>query len=366
MHDLQTAFDQTAFGRGPGLFALVADAGEVVFTASSGTADLVEPRPIEPGDRFRIASISKTFTATLVLQLIADRLLALEDSAVRWLPQVLAGLVPEDWPATIGQLLAMKSGLPDYVPALIGDPPNVDRIRRRFTPEELIALAAAQPRMQPPGTAWRYSNAGYLILGLIAEQVTGRLLPDLLAERIFRPLGMTATYLPLTDTGIEPPHAHGYLRLTEAGGYTECTEFDPSECWAAGAIISTPVELARFLEALLAGRLLPPDQLAAMRVMSRAGTGHLEYGLGLARWQLSDGTALYGHGGTHFGVNCLAFGTDTGRTAVVYQNSCDRVTGGLRVDNPFIQRAFGAARSETKAGICRRSNRYSEVFENGA
>jgi D-alanyl-D-alanine carboxypeptidase len=341
MHDLQEAFDQTALGRGPGLIALVTDSGQQIFAASSGVADLNTSRPIQLSDRFRIASITKTFTATVMLQLVAEQLVSLDAPAITFLSGTARSLVPKDWPATVRHLLAMRSGLPDYVSALIGDPPDVGRIQRRFEPQELIALAAAQPGMQPPGTVWRYSNAGYLILGLIAEEVTSQPLPELLAERIFRSLSMDATDLPLTDTGIEGPHARGYLRLTEANGYSECTEFHPSECWAAGAIISTLPELARFLDALLTGQLLPPDQLSAMRVMNPAGTTGLEYGLGLARWQMSDGTALYGQGGTHFGVNCLAFRSDAGRTAVIYQNSWDRVTGGLRVDNPLMRRALG-------------------------
>ncbi len=178
------------------------------------------------------------------------------------------------------------------------------------------------------------------MLGLIAERAAGQPVQDLLRARIFAPLGLRATYLPVRDRHLDGPHARGYVRLTATAGYSDCTEFSPSECWTAGAIISTPPELARFLDGLLGGQLLPPAQLAAMRSMRPAGTRGMEYGMGLARCVLPDGTALYGHGGTHYGVDCLAFRSDPGRTVIIYRNSWDRVTGGIGLGNGFLQAAF--------------------------
>jgi D-alanyl-D-alanine carboxypeptidase len=297
--------------------------------------------------------VTKTL-ATVTLQLTADHSLSLDDLVTGWLPDLVPHVLPVGWTATIGQLLAMRSGLPDYVPALIGDPPDVTRLQRYFEPEELIGIAVAQPGAREPGSAWRYSNTDYVLLGLTVQRATRQSIPDVFADRIFAPLGLTATYMPETETGIAGPHATGYVRLTATDGYTESTEFSPSECWAAGAIISTPRELARFLEALLSGQLLPRDLLSAMRVMTPAGTSGLQYGMGLARYQLPDGTAIYGQGGTHFGVNCLAFRSDAGRTVVLYQNSWDRVAVGLRLDSPFMLEAFqrpqGAVGTATRTG----------------
>lgn len=110
---LVAALEATAAGRGPGLFALVADAGEVVFSGSVGTADVRARRPIARADRFRIASLTKIMLAAVTLQLVAEGRLLLADLVQRWLPDLGAGALPAGWPVTVGHLLAMRSGLPD-------------------------------------------------------------------------------------------------------------------------------------------------------------------------------------------------------------------------------------------------------------
>ena len=145
MASLGRALEAAGTGRGPGLFALVADHGEVVFTGSAGTADLEYPRPIGASDRFRIASATKMFTATIVLRLAAAGGLSLTDAATSWLPAPVRALLPLNWPASVGQLLAMRSGLPDYVPAIIGDPPSLAGLHRDYLPADLIGIAVAQP-----------------------------------------------------------------------------------------------------------------------------------------------------------------------------------------------------------------------------
>ncbi len=332
---LQAALDELAQGRGPGVFALVADGGEVVFTGSAGTADLDRPRAITSDDRFRIASVTKTYLATVVLQLAVEQRLQLSDSLDSWLP----GLVPESGAITLEQLLRMRSGLPDYVRTVLGDPPDPARLRRRFAPQELIGTALAQPGRWAPGLGWRYSNTDYILLGLIVEKATGQSLDEVFRQRIFQPLDLDSSYLPGQELHIEGRHTRGYLRQDVESGYVDATEFTPSECWSAGAIISTPPDVARFLDALLGGRVLPAPALAAMR-STRTAHGDLDYGMGLARYRLRDGTVVHGHGGTHFGVDCYAFRSDHGRTVIVYQNSWDRVVGGIPRQNPFLDAAF--------------------------
>ncbi|MFC5907915.1 serine hydrolase domain-containing protein [Streptacidiphilus monticola] len=335
---LQTALDELAHDRGPGVFALVADAGDVVFTGSVGTADLERPRVITAEDRFRIASVTKTYLATVVLQLVAEQQLHLYDGLAALLP----GLVPESGAITVELLLRMRSGLPDYVRDVLGDPPEVARLQRYFAPQELISRALSQPDRWAPGKGWRYSNTDYVLLGLIVERVTQQPLGEIFHERIFRSLGLSSTYLPGRELHIEGRHSRGYLRQDLTSGYVDATEFTPSECWAAGAIISTPPEVARFLDALLSGRLLPAHLLAAMR-RTQSADADLGYGMGLARYTLRNGTVVYGHGGTHFGVDCYAFRSDHGRTVIIYQNSWDRVTRGIPRQNPFLDAAFAAS-----------------------
>jgi D-alanyl-D-alanine carboxypeptidase len=332
---LQQALADLAQGRGPGVFALVAQDGEPVFSGCVGTADLARPRPIGANDRFRLASITKPYVAALVLGLAAERALRLDDGLDHWLP----GLVPDAGAITVEQLLRMRSGLPDYVRTVLGDPPELARLQRYFPPEELVGIALAEPDRRQPDADWRYSNTDYVLLGLIAERATGGTLGDLLRERILDPLGLTATYLADRELGLRPPHVRGYLRRDAESGFEDVTEYSPSEAWASGALVSTPAEVARFLDALLGGRLLPPEQLARMRdAVPAAGDTH--YGLGLMRYALADGRVLHGHGGTHYGVQSYAFGDDRGRSVVMYQNCWDRAAGGIPRQNAFLEAAF--------------------------
>ncbi|MFF4771545.1 serine hydrolase domain-containing protein [Microtetraspora fusca] len=177
--------------------------------------------------------------------------------------------------------------------------------------------------------AWcRYSNTDYILLGLIAEKMTRQSLAEVFHQRVFAPLHLDSTYMPGNEVHIEGRHVRGYMRLDRDLGYIDTTEFTPSESWSAGAIVSTPLDLAVFLDALLGGRLLEPQWLTLMRATPATG-GDLNYGMGMASYTLGNGTALYGHGGTHFGVDCYAFRSDAGRAVIIYQNSWDRVTRGI-------------------------------------
>ncbi|WP_433425711.1 serine hydrolase domain-containing protein [Microtetraspora malaysiensis] len=335
---LQAALEELACGRGPGVFALVADGADVVFAGSVGTADLNRPRAITSADRFRIASVTKVYLATVILQLAAEQRCHLTDSLDAWLP----GLVPASEGITLNHLLRMRSGLPDYVWPVLGDPPDPARLQRYFAPQELVSTALAQPDRWAPGKGRRYSNTDYIILGLIVEEVTRQSLAEVFRQRIFAPLHLDLTYMPGSEVHIEGRHVRGYVRLDQDVGYIDSTEFTPSESWSAGAIISTPSDLAAFLDALLGGRLLEPRWLALMRTTPAIG-GDLSYGMGLASYTLGNGTALYGHGGTHFGVDCYAFRSDAGRTVIIYQNSWDRVARGIPRQNPFLEAAFTAS-----------------------
>jgi D-alanyl-D-alanine carboxypeptidase len=193
------------------LFALVADHVEVVFTGTIGTADLQHPRPVRVADRFRIASATKMFTAAVVLRLAGAGRLSLGDHAEFWLPPPVRALLPQSWPATVRQLLAMRSGLPDYVPAILGDPPSLAGLHRDYLPADLISIAVTQPGATPPGQTWRYSNTDYILLGLIAERAASQALADLFHDQIFAPLGLTATSLPGREHGISGPHGRGYV-----------------------------------------------------------------------------------------------------------------------------------------------------------
>jgi len=184
-------------------------------------------------NRFKIGSITKTFVATAVLELVRDGTLRLDDTVAHWLP----GLVPNTH-ITVKQLLRHQSGLFDYFedaratePYLAGDLGYV------WAPRALIKLAASHPPNFPPGTAFSYSNTNYLVLGLIVERATGRSLRQELRRRIFRPLHLSSTRFP-TSQRFGPRLAHGYL--WSAQDRQDVTAVRQSLAWAAGGVVSAP------------------------------------------------------------------------------------------------------------------------------
>jgi D-alanyl-D-alanine carboxypeptidase len=294
----------------PGALVLVRD-GDRVQTADAGLAEVSPSRKLRPDDRFRIGSVTKTFVATIVLELAAEKRLRLDDPVARRLP----GLLPDGRRITIRDLLAHRSGLPDVA----DDPAVLNGSRSDWPPRRLVALAAHQPRIGAPGGAFHYSSTNYLVLGLLVERVTGRSVAAELRRRIVEPLHLRATaYRPGPLAG---RHVHGY-RLVSHQGVVDPTAAPrdlelQSARWAgaSGDLVSSAGDLARFLAALLGGKLLPPRELRAMEAVTP------RYGLGLAVFRTPCGRA-WGHTGNLNGVLTIAWSTrDGSRQAVVMANA---------------------------------------------
>ena len=290
--------------------------------AASGFASLRPRIAMAPGDRFQVGSITKTFVATVVLQLVAETKLRLDDSVAHWLP----GLVPHGAAITVRELLDQTSGLFDYVDdkpfvrALIAHP------ARFWPPRKLVAVATSHPPLFLPGQGWWYSNTNYILLGLIAEAAGGTTIEGQL-QRLVRPLHLSETSLP-SEPGIEGRHAHGYIgfatvpRLRRLFDATAAES--PSVPWTAGGIVSTGEDVTRFYAALLGGRLLPARLLAAMK-RPVPGSHYLgatwpSYGFGLAEVTTSCGR-VYGHEGIATGYRTIAYARPDGsRVALVMIN----------------------------------------------
>jgi D-alanyl-D-alanine carboxypeptidase len=279
--------------------------------AASGFARLEPKARLRSRDRFRIASVTKPFVATVVLQLAGERRLSLDDPVERWLPHA----VPNGGSITARELLAHTSGLFDYdeddewVRARIADP------GRDWSPEELVAIAVSHPPLFAPGAGWSYSNTNYVLLGLVVEAVTGRSLADELQARLFRPLGLRSTSFPSGAT-LDGRYAHGYFVSRPPMPFPTGTLIDVStilspSAWGAGQIVSNADDLTRFFAALLEGRLLRAPQLAAMKT-DVAASG---YGLGLRIAHTACGTA-YGHDGDVPGYRNVVWASADGRRIV--------------------------------------------------
>ncbi|MBN6035648.1 serine hydrolase [Amycolatopsis sp. 195334CR] len=314
----------------PGAQAVLSERGRSR-EVTSGAGDLRTGQPFPHRARIRIGSNTKTFVATVVLQLVAERRVELDRPVEQYLP----GAVRGDRRITVRHLLQHTSGLADYLEKL--DP--VETRWRYRTADELARLAMTLPPHFDPGAKWEYSNTNYVLAGLLVERVTGRPLATELNRRVILPLGLHSTYYPMPgDTGIHGPHPRGYHEV--GGERVDYTRQDPSWGGAAGAMVSTGQDLNRFFTALLSGELLPPAQLAEMKRTVPAdifpGAG---YGLGLIRVPVSCGVEFWGHGGSIPGFRTRGGATTDGRAVNVAVNQVTDTESG----SAAVLRAVDAA-----------------------
>ncbi|MEV6912065.1 serine hydrolase domain-containing protein [Amycolatopsis sp. NPDC051071] len=306
---------------------LVADGsppgGQVVVTehgrsreVARGSGDLRTGKPFPRESRIRIGSNTKTFVAAVVLQLVAEGKVNLDAPIERYLPGVVRGEGNDGTRISVRQLLQHTSGLPDYVRV-------TDIYANRWKSVEAGKLIKAAMTLKPdfaPGTGWTYSNTNYILAGLLVEKVTGKPVSTEITRRIITPLRLENTYYPRPgDTGIKGPHPRGY-ETTETGALIDYTEQNPSWGGAAGAMISTGEDLNRFFTALLAGRVVPPAQLAEMKRTVASAEQPGGYGLGLIRNLTSCGKDLWGHGGSIPGFRTRGGVTTDGRAVNVTVN----------------------------------------------
>jgi D-alanyl-D-alanine carboxypeptidase len=258
-----------------------------IWRASSG--DSKSGRPAQPQDRFGIASITKTFVATVVLELVNDGLLSLEDS----IEDVLPGALPYGRRITVRQLLNHSSGLGDgRVPEL--------------SPRKTLEALAETPPFSRPGAVHSYANVNYIVLGVIVAEITGHTLEQVVRERIFVPLRLDHTSF---GTATTPSF--------EAAPWLG----DPDvPSGAAGGIVSTVDDVATFFQALLSAELIGSDLLSQMRRTIDGGEG-FRAGLGIFQQDVSCGTA-WGHGGEWPTYSSMALASvDGSKVVVVVQSS---------------------------------------------
>ncbi|MFD9436365.1 serine hydrolase domain-containing protein [Streptomyces sp. NPDC060002] len=294
--------------------------------ARAGTAERGTRRPMPLNGRFRIGSATKTFTATVVLQLVGEGRMSLEDTVEQWLPGVVVqGSGNDGSRITVRQLLQHTSGIRDdglEIPALkSADGYRAERFRT-YTPEELVGLVMRHHPVPSPSADWSYSNTNYILAAMITQKVTGRSWAQEVNDRIIRPLGLRDTSTPGTFPFILGPHAEGYAFGTGTSTGIDVTVLNSSMAVGSGSVISTAHDLNRFYAALLGGRLLAPAQLDEMTTTVNAPALGVRYGLGLAEIPLSCGGSYFGHRGELLGYITWGGATRDGtRTAVVYVSS---------------------------------------------
>ncbi|MFC8339991.1 serine hydrolase domain-containing protein [Streptomyces rubiginosohelvolus] len=280
-----------------------------------GVRDRESGAAMDTRSRFRIGSVSKTFSSVVLLQLVEEGRLKLDAPVNTY----LEGLLPDDR-ITVRHLLTHRSGLADYTNAMFEQTvPGFEAVRNRvFSYQELVDLSLAEPRTTEPGAAYAYSNANFVVVGMLIEKLTGLPVADAYQRRIIKPLGLRDTAYVHPDTRIKGIHVRGYLHPDESGApLVDSTEQTVSWAQSAGAVISSPADLNSFTGALMRGRLLSPRALEAMTTVTPTdGTNTRFYGLGLRRYDLSCGTRVYGHTGTVQGFYTYAFSTRDGRRSL--------------------------------------------------
>ncbi|MEU6197395.1 serine hydrolase domain-containing protein [Streptomyces sp. NPDC047061] len=325
------AIEAAIEGGVPGATVTVRDARST-WSATAGVGDTRTGAPRSAADRYRVGSITKTFVATVLLQLEAEGRLSLDDTVDRWLPGVVAGHGNDGRRITVRQLLNHTSGLFNYTADegfgrtyFLKDGFFAHRYDT-LTPAGLVAIATKHQPAFAPGTSWAYSNTNYVLAGMVIKAVTGHSYAREITDRVIRPLHLTGTSLPGTRTTLPRPSSRAYSKLAETttGPTYDVTALNPSMASSAGEMISTSADLTRFYEALLSGRLLPPRQLKEMKTTTPVpGDPNSAYGLGLIDATLPCGVHVWGHDGGIHGSSSVAATTPDGRHALALNFNAD-------------------------------------------
>jgi CubicO group peptidase (beta-lactamase class C family) len=244
--------------KGMGSLTLAKD-GNVLYSRSFGYSHIngTERKPLTAETKHRIASVTKMYTAVMIFQLVEEKKLSLTHTLDRFFPQI-----PNAARITVGQMLAHRSGIHNL------DADGSFAKQTRTQAEVVARIAQGQPDFDPD-TQHKYSNTGYVLLGYIVEKVGGKPYQEALKERITSRIGLKDTYL---GTGNTDPSKNEALSYGYIGGWKEASEMDLSVPAGAGAILSTPADMTRFIQALFDLKLVSRDSLKQMTTM-RDGEG---------------------------------------------------------------------------------------------
>jgi len=290
---------------------------------TAGSADLIEQTPLSPEMFYRVGSMTKPFVATVVLQLVDEGVIGLDDLLIDYLPEY------HRWEGvTVGHLLSMQSGVPDYLFSQTFWLMVFMRLGKPIGPKTLMSFVKYKPLEFEPGTSCNYGNSNYALLGMVIEKATGNPVGEEIDQRVVQPLGLEWTFLDLAGDPIDDL-VHGYADIELAGPafglpddltglsvlippeyMVDETLFDgtylfhPSFSYSAGALVSCPDDLVRFMKAHVLGELVSPESAELMKTFTPCNMmgETVDYGMGMMRRPTPYGY-LFGHGGKHFGYS---------------------------------------------------------------
>ncbi|HSH21347.1 MAG TPA: serine hydrolase domain-containing protein [Candidatus Caenarcaniphilales bacterium] len=306
------------------------------WVGATGAADIDSRRAVTPDTPFVVGSITKTFVTALTMQLAEEGLIDLDAPLARWLPDY-----PRAAEITPRQLLNHTSGVfnyfehPRYNAIVFGAP------EESWTPEEILSRFGRAGYFEP-GQGFHYSNTGFILLGLVIEEVTGNTLGEELRSRFFDPLGMGETYF--QGDGPPPPDsAHGHLR--RQSGHREIsdgTDYRPTTsaatvAWAAGGVVASADDLATWGNELYGGDVLAPESLAQVIDVDATPQTSATYGLG-TRTNVFQGSRAFGHTGSLRGFMAAMWHLPAEDVTVVVLTNMGRFD-----PNPIADRLFSIA-----------------------
>jgi CubicO group peptidase (beta-lactamase class C family) len=293
----------------PGLSLLVSRDGKPVRSEGYGLSNVELQVPVKPETVFQSGSVGKQFTATAVMMLVEEGKIKLDDPVTNYLKDA-----PAAWnQVTIRELLSHTAGFTDY--------PKKFDFRKDYTEADLLKIVEAIPLAYPPGTKWDYANLGYLTLGIVIHQVTGKFYGDFLQERIFQPLGMSTTRI-ISEADIVPNRAAGY-RLVKGELKNQEWVSPTLNTTADGALYFSILDLAKWDEALYTEKLLKRSSLDEMWTVVKLKNGQPnsgDYGFG---WEIEtkNGHRLIRHSGSWQGFKAeISRYVDDKLTVVVLAN----------------------------------------------
>lgn len=338
--DVQKSLDSLVESGFPAAVASVTNSDGTVSNFAAGVNNIDTGEDANPEAYVRVGSNTKTYTATVVLQLVDEGLIELDAPIDDYLPGLIVGENIDPTKITVRHLLQHTSGLPEYTDEIATELFDLRDVYK--SPRSLLDAGLSKPALFQPGERWEYSNTGYTALGLLVEEITQRPLGEEITERIVDRLGLEHTYFPqVGEQELRDDYLTGY-HSDESGEFVDVSSFDPSWGWAAGQVVATPQDLNLFLRGLLDGKLLKPETLKEM--MTTIPVEDLwegaEYGLGIIRYPLSCGGEAWGHGGdipgfeTRNGVSA----TDD-RAATVAVSSLPWGFGDITDEGPIFERA---------------------------
>lgn len=304
----------------PGLSLAVIQDGRVLLSKGYGFADVEHQVPVKPETVFQSGSMAKQFTATAVMMLVEEGKLSLDDKISKYFPDA-----PESWKdITVRHLLTHTAGMGDFSP-------DFD-LRRDYTEEDLLAKIKSIPLAYHPGDGWDYSNLGYVLSGILVRKVTGKFYGDYLAERVFRPLGMTSARV-ISESDIIPNRASGYHLVK--GELKNQEWVSPSvNTTADGSLYLTILDMEKWDAVLYGEKLLKQASLAQMWAPVRLKDGTTKaYGFG---WHtdVMHGRRILFHGGAWQGFKSFIVRLPDERLTLVFfanlwQTNESRIARGL-------------------------------------